>query len=100
MKKKTVRQKIEEVMKAAFRSLAVHEFSSVFLAMPVDGLSGGRIVDGRFYIGASEQTIGRQLRKMRELGIVTATRRDGKTFKEYALAIRAPIQQEMALELR
>lgn len=83
--KKSLHEKISDVLREAHRSLAVHEFDSVMISMPVDHLSGGRVVDGRFYVGCSEQTLGRQLRKMRELNLVTSRTRDGKKFKEYQL---------------
>lgn len=97
MNNKSVFQRIEDVLREAHRALAVHEFENVHIAMTVDHLDGGRIVDGRFYVGCSEQTLGRQLRRMRELNLVIATTREGKAFKEYKLAVRAPIQQDLAL---
>lgn len=97
MKPQIVFKKIEQVLGVAGRPLAVHEFDTVFLVSPADHVSGGRVVDGRFYVGCSEQTLGRQLRKMREVGRVVSNRRDGKAFVEYVLPVRQPIQQNLPL---
>lgn len=91
--KKTVFQRIQDVLKEAQRPIAAHEFQSIHIAMPVDHLEGGRIVDGRFYVGCSESTLSRELRKMRELGLVYSATRQGKSFKEYALIVVIPVQQ-------
>lgn len=96
MNKKIVFEKIEDVLRIANRSLAVHEFQHIDM---ID-LESHQIVDGREYVGCSESTLGRQLRLMRELGRVTSKIRNSKAFKEYSLAIRKPVQQELALEMR
>lgn len=98
MKKKVVYQKIEEVIRSAGRPIAAHEFCDVVIAMPVDHIEGGRIVDGRYYVGQSESAIARRLREMRELGRVTSSTRQGTAFKEYKLAVRAFVQQHFAFE--
>lgn len=86
-----VYKKIEYVLKTAGVSLAVHEFDFIF---PMPGeLGPGHEINGREYVGCSEATLGRRLRELRELGRVTAKRRDGKSFVEYALAAKAPVEQ-------
>lgn len=96
MNKKAVFEKIEDVMQIAGRKLAPHEFKDTYLAMPSDSTSGGRIVDGLFYVGCSESALGRRLREMRELGRVVSAYREGSDFKEYGLPVRAPEQQHFS----
>lgn len=93
---RTVFQRIEDVLRQAGHPIAAHEFQSVFISMPVDHLGGGRVVDGRFYVGSSESTISRELRKMRELNLVTSQVREGKSFKEYKLVVKVPTQPDFA----
>lgn len=82
---------IEDVMRRSPKPLAAHEF--VFVVMP--GPDGpGHVVDGREYIGVTESTLGRRLREMRGFGRVTAHRREGKAFVEYALPVK-PQQPEL-----
>ena len=71
--------KIEMVLKTAGRALAAHEFREVLIGWQM----------GDRYVGCSEATLARRLREMRELGRVTAKRREGKSFVEYAL-VEAP----------
>ena len=76
-----VYEKIEIVLKSVSRPLAPHEFNDVY----VQDLEQMLNPTGRQFVGCSEATLGRRLREMRELGIVTAKRREGKAFVEYAL---------------
>ena len=100
MRESLVMQKIEKVLATAGRPLAAHEFQTVLMLEKIDESDGGRIVDGRFYIGCSESSLSRQLRKMRELGRVVSEIREGKSFKEYRLPTRRPVQQDLNLEMR
>lgn len=67
--------KIEKIMKRYGLPLAPHEFSNVATFEE---------------IGMTESALGRRLREMRERGMVTSRTRAGKTFKEFALAVRVP----------
>lgn len=96
MNKKIVYEKIEDVLRVANRSLAEHEFQHISILDP----KTNDVVDGREYVGCSESSLGRRLRSMREIGRVTSNIRNGKAFKEYSLAVRKPVQQELALEIR
>lgn len=77
---KTVYDRIEDVLKESYQvgvnAIAPHEFSQ----FSVDGVCGNE------YVGCSESALGRRLREMREQGRVTSKTREGKTFKEFALA--------------
>lgn len=93
---KTVYDKIEEVLKQAGRALAPHEFDAVIfhLRCDVEGIAPTSAVvtmAGRHFIGCSESALGRRLREMRQQGRVTSSTREGKTFKEFALAVREPV---------
>ena len=85
-----VYDRIEEVLKSAENqgvpALAPHELNAfTFTPAPTRGM-----VNAREYVGQSESAIGRRLREMRELGRVTSKTREGKSFKEFALAVRVP----------
>jgi hypothetical protein len=71
-------ERIESVLKKAGRPIAPHEFVSVIM----DESNGE---SGRFFVGMTEATLGRRLREMRGLGIVTGKRRTGESFIEYGL---------------
>lgn len=75
--------KILEVMNVAGRPLAEFEFNSIMI----------HGVNGRFYVGCSESTLGRRLREMRESGMLTSKKRDGKQFMEYALPVPVEAQE-------
>lgn len=78
---KSVYDKIEDVLKEAGRPIAAHEFDSVEICdFPY--------MSGRQYVGQSESAIARRLREMREVGRVTAQRREGTAFVEYSLAVK------------
>lgn len=92
-------ERIEKVLRTADEPLAAHEFSEIWLneKMPVITSDNPNIhdeivpVDGRRYVGVTEATLARRLREMRELGRVTATRRTGTAYVEYALVVREPV---------
>ncbi len=77
--------RIEEVMKKAGKPLTEFEFGNVSIE------NGGDLMSGQQYIGASQSTLGRRLRELRQMGRVTSKRRKGKAFIEYALAVREPV---------
>ncbi len=74
--------KIETVMKAFdshnTKNVAPHEFRNMMLGQQ----------DGLQFVGCSESTLGRRMREMVEAGRLTRKIRDGKTFKEFALAVK------------
>lgn len=71
--------RIAFVLQKVGRPVAPHEFSRIEIV-------AGTGMDARSYIGYSEATIGRRMREMRRLGILTSKTREGKGFKEFALA--------------
>lgn len=91
MKKKAPYDRIEDVMRAANRPLAVHEFEDVPMTIDEGEL------DGRNYIGYSEQTLARRLREMNGLGRVSSKTREGKNFKEYALVAKVAAPADTTL---
>jgi hypothetical protein len=70
--------RIEIVLKSAGRAMAPHELEQVRIGD----------LNGREYIGQSEATIGRRMRELVVMGRLTSRRREGKNFKEFALAVR------------
>lgn len=84
--------RIEDVLRAAGKPLAAHEFTSVMLPWPkwIDRYKLDENINGREYVGLSEATIARRLREMAGLTRVNAFKRAGKNFVEYAL-IEAPV---------
>lgn len=88
---KDVYAKIETVLYIAKEPIAAHEFGNVSVKiMSGDSSVTDQRMSGRQYIGCTEATISRRLREMRELGRVTAKRREGKAFVEYALVLKEP----------
>ncbi len=77
---KSVYERIEKLMARHDLPLAPHEFGNIALQSE---------------IGMTESALGRRLREMRALGRVTSKTREGCSFKEFALAVRKPVQQEL-----
>jgi hypothetical protein len=76
-------EKILEVMKVAGRPLTEYEFRDVTIHRPSTAGSGVTTQDGRSYVNESDSAIGRRMREMRVLGLVSSQKRVGKKFKEY-----------------
>ena len=90
---KQVYAKIEEVLKQTARfgvpALAPHEFANTSIAARPENDGGPTYqVNAREFVGCSEATLGRRLRELAQMGRVTRRKRDGKTFKEFALTVR------------
>ncbi len=88
---KSVYDKIEKVLEVAKKSLAPHEFALVHgfhLGAEAEGCA-----NALRWIGCSESTLGRRMREMVVLGRLTSKKREGKTFKEFAIAVKAPAQE-------
>lgn len=92
-----VYDRIEEVLKQTVQfgvpGLAPHEFAITSVAVRPENDGGPKYqVNAREYVGCSEATLGRRMREMVVLGRLTSKTREGKTFKEFALAeVREPV---------
>ncbi len=87
---KTVYEKIELVILIAGKPLTEFEFESVQITANHDPRVIGDPVNGRFYVGCSQSTLGRRMREMRKEGRLVSNTREGEQFVEYAINVKAP----------
>ncbi len=83
MKKKTIKDKISEVLAQAKRRLAAHEFSTVQMAVLDEAGHYEGQQDGRAHCNCTESTLSRRMREMAHDGILSSGIREGKNFAEY-----------------